>query len=293
MWLKLTPKNSVMKNILICTDGSSYSQEACLYGAWLSKQTQAKITVLYVTDLRQFEIPAVADFSGSLGIQPFEGMIAQLHEVEELKANFVKEHALKILKDAEVAEADITFCHETGLLVDVMSDYADVTDLVLLGKRGENANFATEHLGSMLERVIRSVDQPCLVTNRKFKALEKLAIAFDGGESCQKALDYIASNEPFRSMDLHVLVCVEGRKTEQAAERLEAAESKLQGAGLAPNCQILTGEVESAIANYVEQSEIDLLFLGAYGHSRIRQLLIGSTTTELLRSCRVPVLCFR
>jgi nucleotide-binding universal stress UspA family protein len=282
-----------MKNILICTDGSSYSQEACLYGAWLSKQTQAKITVLYVTDLRQFEIPAVADFSGSLGIQPFEGMIAQLHEVEELKANFVKEHALKTLKDAEVAEADITFCHETGLLVDVMSDYADVTDLVLLGKRGENANFATEHLGSMLERVIRSVDQPCLVTNRKFKALEKLAIAFDGGESCQKALDYIASNEPFRSMDLHVLVCVEGRKTEQAAERLEAAESKLQGAGLAPNCQILTGEVESAIANYVEQSEIDLLFLGAYGHSRIRQLLIGSTTTELLRSCRVPVLCFR
>ena len=31
----------------------------------------------------------------------------------------------------------------------------------------------------------------------------------------------------------------------------------------------------------------------AYGHSRIRSLLIGSTTTALLRACRIPVLVFR
>ncbi|WPJ96493.1 universal stress protein [Coraliomargarita algicola] len=282
-----------MKNILICTDGSSYSHEACLYGAWLSQQTQAAISVLYVTDLRQFEIPAVADFSGSLGIQPFEGMISQMHEVEEIKADFVQEHALKTLKDAGVDESQITFHHETGLLVEVMSDYADVADLVLLGKRGENVNFATEHLGSMLERVLRSVEQPCLVTNRQFKPISEVAIAYDGGTSCQKALDYIAANEPFRSMDLHLIVCVEGHKEEEATQRLQDAESKLQAAGLFPQCQILNGEVETAIANYVEQTKIDLLLLGAYGHSRIRELLIGSTTTELLRRCRVPVLCFR
>jgi nucleotide-binding universal stress UspA family protein len=286
-----------MKNILICTDGSSYSHEACLYGAWLSQQTKsatpAAISVLYVTDLRQFEIPAVADFSGSLGIQPFEGMVSQLHEVEEIKAEFVKEHALKTLKQAGVAEEQITFHHETGLLVEVMSDYADVADLVLLGKRGENANYATEHLGSMLERVLRSVDRPCLVTNRKFKAIEKIAIAYDGGASCQKALDYIAANEPFRSLEIHLVVCVEGHKEDQATQRLKEAEKKLQQAGLHPHCQILTGEVEIAIADYLKHSEIDLLLLGAYGHSRIRELLIGSTTTELLRSCHVPVLCFR
>lgn len=282
-----------MKNILICTDGSSYSNEACLYGAWLSQKTQSNISVLYVTDLRQFEIPAVADFSGSLGIQPFEGMVAQLHEVEEIKSNFVKEHALKTLKDAGVAEEKITFHHETGLLVEVMSDYADVADLVLLGKRGENANFATEHLGSMLERVLRSVDKPCLVTNRKFKAFGKIAIAYDGGASCRKALDYIAANELFSALELHLVVCVEGHKEDQATERLQEAEEVLHKAGVFPTCQVLTGEVESAIADYVAHTGIDLLMLGAYGHSRIRELLIGSTTTELLRRCHVPVLCFR
>lgn len=282
-----------MKNLLICTDGSSYSQEACLYAAWLSQKTKAAISVLYVTDLRQFEIPAVADFSGSLGIQPFEGMITQLQEVEEIKADFVKEHALKTLKDAGVEEDRITFHHETGMLVEVMSDFADVADLVLLGKRGENANFATEHLGSMLERVLRSIDEPCLVTNRKFKPLEKVAIAYDGGESCKKALDYIGKHEIFRALDLHIIVCVEGHKEEQATERLKEAESIMHKAGAYPHCQILNGEVETAIVDFVKHSAVDLLVVGAYGHSRIRELLIGSTTTELLRRCHVPVLCFR
>ncbi|MFT5837326.1 MAG: nucleotide-binding universal stress UspA family protein [Candidatus Azotimanducaceae bacterium] len=56
---------------------------------------------------------------------------------------------------------------------------------------------------------------------------------------------------------------------------------------------MLTGEVETAIADYVKHAHMDLLILGAYGHSRIRELLIGSTTTDLLRRCHVPVLCFR
>lgn len=249
--------------------------------------------MLYVTDLRQFEIPAVADFSGSLGIQPFEGMVAQLQEVEQIKSNFVKEQALKTLADAGVAEAAITFHHETGLLVDVMSDYTDVADLVLIGKRGENFNFATEHLGSMLERVLRSVDKPCLVTNRKFKAIDKIAIAYDGGESCQKALDFIAANEPFKAMEIHLVVCAEGNKEDKANELLKEAEKRLQGAGLHPKCQMLSGEVETEIADYVEHNAIDLLLVGAYGHSRLRELFIGSTTTELLRRCLIPVLCFR
>ncbi|TVP80663.1 MAG: universal stress protein [Puniceicoccaceae bacterium] len=282
-----------MKNILICTDGSAYSAEACLYAAWLSRQTDANISVLYVSDLRQFEIPAVADFSGSLGIQPFEGMVSQLHEVEEIKANFVKEQALKTLHGAGVAEGKIIFHHETGLLVEVMSDYADVADIVLLGKRGENVNFATEHLGSMLERVIRSLEVPALVTNRKFKAFEKVAIAYDGGASCRKALDFLANQKLFKDMQLHVIVCVEGHKEDAATQRLKEAESRLHAGGLYPTCQVLNGEVETAISNYVKRSEIDLLVLGAYGHSRIRELLIGSTTTELLRRCHVPVLCFR
>jgi nucleotide-binding universal stress UspA family protein len=33
--------------------------------------------------------------------------------------------------------------------------------------------------------------------------------------------------------------------------------------------------------------------MGAYGHSRIRALSIGSTTTQMIRSCKVPIVLIR
>lgn len=281
-----------MNKILVCTDGSQYSQVACQYAAWLAKMENASITALYVTDLRLFEVPAVADLSGSLGIQPFEGMIAQLQEVETVKAKFIEEQAVSIFQEQGVA-GQAEFKHETGLLVDVVKDMADSVDLIVLGKRGENANFASEHLGSMLERVVRAVETPCFVNNREFSEIKNIAIAYDGGDSCQKAIDYIAAQSGFHKMHVHVLSCVEGHDEELASQRLSDVESRFQDVGLDATYQILSGVVETAIAEYVEDSSIDLLILGAYGHSRIRELLIGSTTTELIRRCHIPVFCFR
>ncbi len=282
-----------MKKILVCTDGSHYSLVTCRYAAWLAQEAQTLIEVLYVTDLRQFEIPAVADLSGSLGVQPFEGMISQLQDVEKIKAQFVEEQSLKVFADMGLGES-VSFRHETGLLVDVIRDSADDADMVLLGKRGENANFATEHLGSMLERVVRAAKVPCLVTNREYQEIKEVTFAYDGSESCHKALDYITMLEPvFQKMRIHVVTCVEGHKEDKASERLAEAEKHLTAVGITPVCEMLSGVVETAIADYVRDSHSDLLILGAYGHSRIRELLIGSTTTELLRRCHVPVLCVR
>jgi nucleotide-binding universal stress UspA family protein len=36
-----------------------------------------------------------------------------------------------------------------------------------------------------------------------------------------------------------------------------------------------------------------MVVMGAYGHSRIRTLIIGSTTTEMIRSCKVPIVLVR
>lgn len=53
------------------------------------------------------------------------------------------------------------------------------------------------------------------------------------------------------------------------------------------------GSAEKAISAVIDRGAIDLLVMGAYGQSRVRNLIIGSTTTEMLRACRIPVLLFR
>ncbi|MCK4868708.1 MAG: universal stress protein [Alphaproteobacteria bacterium] len=42
-------------------------------------------------------------------------------------------------------------------------------------------------------------------------------------------------------------------------------------------------------ARAVESEDLDLLVMGAHGHSRVRGLIIGSTTTGMVRSCKIPI----
>ena len=45
-----------------------------------------------------------------------------------------------------------------------------------------------------------------------------------------------------------------------------------------------------AIINMVEQEEIDLLVIGAYGHSRLREQILGGVTEHTLKNLPCPVL---
>ncbi|WP_300600988.1 universal stress protein, partial [uncultured Nocardioides sp.] len=67
----------------------------------------------------------------------------------------------------------------------------------------------------------------------------------------------------------------------------------LTGGGFAVDTAVVPGEPERALARYVGMQNADLLVMGAYGHSRIRHLIVGSTTTTMLRTSAVPVLILR
>ena len=64
-------------------------------------------------------------------------------------------------------------------------------------------------------------------------------------------------------------------------------------AGIEAETRIVPGQPEEALGKLVDEEGFDMLVMGAYGHSRIRSLVIGSTTTEMIRSCKVPVLLLR
>jgi nucleotide-binding universal stress UspA family protein len=67
----------------------------------------------------------------------------------------------------------------------------------------------------------------------------------------------------------------------------------LQSTGMTVQTAVIQGQPETALGQTVESDGFDMVVMGAYGHSRIRSLIIGSTTTEMIRSCKVPVLLVR
>ena len=50
-----------------------------------------------------------------------------------------------------------------------------------------------------------------------------------------------------------------------------------------------TGNAPERIANFIREHDHDLLFIGAYGHSRIIEMVLGSTTEYVLRNTDCPV----
>lgn len=281
-----------MKRILLCTDGSSYGQVACEYAAWFSRGTPCSVRALYVTDLRQFEIPVIADLGGSMGLQPYHDVIGKLQELERLKAHAILADAERCLRDAGFV-GQIESAHATGFLVDQLAEFERHAELVLLGKRGQNANFATGHLGSTMERVLRATIKPCFLSSRSFRAPSRVLLAYDGSPSSRRALEQLVSDPVARGWEVHVIIVAQRNAEEAALAHLRAAETALVTAGFQPTCQMLHGAVEDEVGAYVETRSIDCLWMGAHGHGRIRQLVIGSTTTALIRQCRIPAMVFR
>ncbi|NER00717.1 MAG: universal stress protein [Cyanothece sp. SIO2G6] len=289
-----------MKKILLCTDGSAFAQIGYEYAAWWANRMEVAIEVLYVTDLRKQQTVQSYDFSGSLGIDSYQGLLTQLleleHEAAKLnheRAKIILDAAHQVLVDKGVDPTALTLTHETGFLVDRFHELEQGADLILLGKRGETASFAAEHLGANLERVVRSSHKPCLVTSRAFHPIEHVLFAYDGGKSCQKALQFLVSTPVFKDLDLHVVTVVKKQGDRDAIALLNDAESTLATHGIKATCEVLHGNAEDAVVDYAETHQMHFLVMGAYGHSRIRRLVIGSTTTQVLRRSPIPVLLFR
>lgn len=183
--------------------------------------------------------------------------------------------------------------HKTGALVDCLPQLEGDVDLIVLGKRGTATEQSSGHLGANLERLIRASRQPCLVTSRQFSEVERVLVAYDGSKTGQKMFEFLLSSPIFQGTALH-LVKVAKDKGESADQALlQAAASRTEAAGFSTTWTVLQGHAEKELAAYIEANHINLLLMGAYGHSRIRHLVIGSTTAQILRSSHIPVMVYR
>lgn len=178
-----------------------------------------------------------------------------------------------------------------GDIVEAIAEIESDARVIVVGKRGEAADFAKGHLGSNLERIVRAAHRPVLVAARAFRPIETVLLAYDGGRSAMKAVDHIARSPLFAG--LSVTVATVGPDRPEARKGLADARALLAGAGIASDIRLLPGQPEAELGRLVEEEGFGMVVMGAYGHSRIRSLVIGSTTTEMVRSCKVPVLLMR
>ena len=284
-----------MPTILSCTDGSIYARSVYDHTAWAALRLNAAVHVLHILEPHR-DVAAMADLSGAIGMDAQAKLTEELVALEETTARVAQTHARAILADAKqhltaagVARVDVEATH--GELIDSIERFETGADLIVVGKRGEHADFAKLHLGGNLQRVIRSAHHPVLVASRAFVPIGRFLVAYDGSPSVLKAVDFVLRSPLLKGLHCHILRA--GKIDDKARYYLEETAGTLRSAGFEVTSQASAGPVEDVIAAAVKEHHINLLVMGAYGHSRIREFILGSTTTTMVRTCLVPVLMFR
>ncbi|WP_353236226.1 universal stress protein [Diaphorobacter ruginosibacter] len=282
--------------VYACIDGLDATASVIDSAAWAARRLHAPLTLLHALE-RPEPLPPVGDYSGLIGVGAQEVLLQRLNELDEERAKVAHQAAQQMIEqalkhvDPESVPALHTFVKD-GNLTDVLLEQEPSARLFVLGK-GYRATTARKlRLDHRVESVIRSVKQPVLViTASSFTAPTNFVVAFDGSATALRAVQAVARSPLLRGMAAQLVMA--GDPTVDMLAQLEAAQRLLEESGFSVTTQIVRGVPEEAIPAFLSSRSDTFLVLGAYGHSRIRQLIVGSTTTALLRLSSVPVLVLR
>lgn len=282
------------QKIVALVDGSIYSASVCDHAAWIASRTGAPVELIHVLGRR--EASDSHDHSGAIALGARTALMEELAALDAQRAKLISHRGRAILEDAtalleKAGVTDVTTRLRNGDIVEAVADVEGDARVILIGKRGEAADFAKGHLGSNLERIVRASHKPVFVASRAFKSISKVLVAYDVGASAMKAVDHIARSPLFQGLAVHVVNV--SSASPEVTKGLADAKAMLKAAGIEAETSVLPGQPETALSKLVEEAQFDMLVMGAYGHSRIRSLIIGSTTTAMIRACKVPVVLMR
>lgn len=284
-----------MTRILGLIDGSPYAQSVCDHISWIAGKADVTVELLHVIGRRDLASEPV-NLSGNIGLGARTALLEELAELDAQKAKVAHRRGRLLLEEAkarlnEAGVANVETKLRNGDLIDTVLEFEANADIIVIGKRGEGADFAKGHLGSNLERVVRSTHKAIVIASRAFEPVAKLLIAYDGGSMAMKTVDQVSRSPILDGLGCKVVMA--GADTSEDRKKLDDAAIILKAAGYAPEVALVQGAADKVISDMVEKEGFDLLAMGAYSHSRLRSLFIGSTTTEMIRSCKVPVVIFR
>ena len=116
-------------------------------------------------------------------------------------------------------------------------------------------------------------------------------ICWDGSRAAARA---VADALPFLQKAKQVEVVIVSEKPAKTDEVPGADLGQhLARHGLTVDIKHITSpdiDVPSTILSHAADSDADMLVMGGYGHSRLREFILGGTTRGLLESMTVPVL---
>lgn len=276
-----------MKKIVAGIDGQAISQDVSKAALWAASTLEAPLLLLHA--VQKTDSTSLANLSGSIGLGAHTDLLNQLAELDARRNKVAVTFGKSLLQQAqntliEHGGKQVETALRHGSIVSALADLQEQARLIVVGRPSQNFSA----LGSDIEQIIRQARTPILIPQPDFKQPKSFMLAYDGRKTADKAVQRIIESDLLKGLDCH-LVCVNNRKKD-LEDNFHRVEQLLQKQGFVVQAAFLEGKIFDSLKEYQEQHNIDLLLMGAFSHSKIASVFLGSNTLKMLEQSKVPMI---
>ncbi len=272
------------KSILTVWDGLESSQATFQAALQLTRENDAHLSVLCLGYDRFQPAFAYVDIAPVMVNESITGARKQAEDLEREVRGILEIEDVKWSIQTEIAQL-------SGLS-HIVGDVARFNDLVVLPQ--PYTNDGDDKPASIVEAALFGGNAPVLVhpTSGMKSMGKRIVIAWNENN---EALSAIRAALPFiKAADtVEVVIIAPDRHDADRSDPGAAISAMLSRQGVSVSVSILPrtlSKTSDILNRHVTESGADFLIMGAYGHSRFRERILGGATRNTLESAPVPVL---
>ncbi len=250
--------------------------------AWLAEQFGARLS----SALCQVYIPEVSNWLADMLVQANEAIAAENAKSRNNAKHLITEFA-SLVKESYRGEQFLIDC-KSMIFPGEVAKHARSFDLTIIPvDSGLDYRF-------MAEGVIFDSGRPVLLLPRAGGAghpLDEVVIGWDGSRAAARALadalpicltaKGVRLLQVTGEKDIDPIVSLTEARRHLTSHGIEASIAKVAAAGR---------DAGAVLMDHCASTGADLLVMGAFGHSRAREFVLGGATRSVLDDVRIPVL---
>lgn len=283
-----------IRRILVPITGQSSDRELLLLALSAAKSLSAHVDALFVRAEPTEYLPVMGE--------GYSGMVAQdiIDAVEKAATDmagqakaatleFAKEVGVEVIDYGTCGDAPTISFHQTkGPVLAVLQEESQLTDLIVCAQ--PTPGIGTE-ISNVLPDLLIGCRRPFLVvpTGAKVFSGSHVVIGWNGGSEAASAVRQARGFLPLFSK-VEVVVIDESQEDGKAEAAKPAA--YLACHNVTAQTTVISGKTRAAgdlLMDYAVEQGADLIVMGAYGHSRMREFIFGGATRQILQDMKMPV----
>lgn len=264
-----------LKSILVCIDDSQACKARIQTGLQLAKQREATLIGLYVINAPVFPVFAAAYPDNEISGPLIEAQIKSAGD-RAARAQAIFE---SLTQDTGV---NVEWMCEEGDFIHHLSLKARYVDLILIGQA--DPEDVTVFDSNQLERAVLEPGRPVLVTPKEAVPSigRHVMLAWNGKREAMRAASDALG---FFEQAERVTVCIANPPDSEEDTAASDIERYFKYHEIDISLETLAEkhkESSPILLDYADTHDVDLIVMGAYGHSRFREMMLGSMTRHML-----------